>query len=358
MSFNNLSLFVESGLYNKDLHSKFWFNKKFDAHIREKLINISEDFINSSKLDINVDDIQLTGSLANYNYNKHSDLDVHILLDFSSINDDVDLVKAALDGKRFVWNLRHNIVLRDHEVELYYQDTNEPHIASGLFSLLNNEWLIEPVYDPPSIDENDIIKKADTLAHHIEQLKDRVMHNDSNKQARQLHRYAKKLKDKIQKMRTTGLQREGEFSIENLAFKRLRNTNAIGTLIHLITKSYEQIYSEAQEVKEPVNTGTFVSFFDKKGPRQQKWGTGGGRLHQNLVPDMHKPDGSLNTKVETLRGRPGKLILSQADVNYCRDKYNVDIDANLTRDEPKQLGTSGIFLYYDPKLNVFIIEKQ
>ena len=37
---------------------------------------------------------------------------------------------------------------------------------------------------------------------------------------------------------------EGEFSIENLAFKVLRNTEAIGDLIDLISASYDQIYTE------------------------------------------------------------------------------------------------------------------
>ena len=161
MLFNDAVLLVESGIYNKDLNPKFWYNKKFDQGVRKKLLNIVNDF--TAENTFIIDDIQLTGSLANYNYNKHSDLDVHILLDFSNINDDTDLVKQALDGKRFVWNLRHNIVIRDHEVELYYQDTNEPHIASGLYSILKDEWLVEPTYDPPSVDMNDVKKKANSI---------------------------------------------------------------------------------------------------------------------------------------------------------------------------------------------------
>lgn len=368
MSFRTAALFAESGLYNKDLHSKFWFNKKFDQGIREKLLRIAQDFIENSKVDVEIDDIQLTGSLANYNYNKHSDLDVHILLNYSKINDDTGLVKQALDGKRFVWNLRHNVVIRDHEIELYYQDTKEPHIASGLFSLADNKWLIEPKYNPPTIDIADVDKKAHSILDHIDRLYNEINDNDDSEHAKVLHRYGRKLKEKIHKMRKTGLEREGEFSIENLAFKKLRNSGSIGTLIDLITKSYEQIYSENVEPDLKIDSSTFRKFFNgesepadpmfKKGPRQQKWGTGGGRLHQNLVPDMHKVDGSLNNKVETLRERPGKLVLSQADVNYCRDKYKVDIDPKLTRDDPKQLGTSEIFLYFDPKLNVYVIEKQ
>ena len=359
MPFSDALMLVESGIYNKDLNHNFWFNKQFNKVIREKLLRIAGDFIRDSKVVATIDDIQLTGSLANYNYNKYSDLDVHILLDFSKINEDSALVKQALDGKRFIWNLRHSIILRDHEVELYFQDTKEPHIASGLYSILKDEWLTEPKYNPPNVDIRDVNKKASSLVDLIEHLKHEISLNDCPIRAKTLHKFGKRLKSKIGKMRTEGLQREGEFSIENLAFKQLRNNGAIGLLIDLITKSYEQIYSE-HTIADKKDDSSFMSFFDpteKKGPRQQKWGTGGGRLHQNFLPDMHKTDASLNRKIETLRERPGKLVLSQADINYCSDKYKVDIDGNLRRDNPKQLGTSGISLYYDPKLNAFVIEK-
>ena len=126
-------LLVETRFYNSQLNGKFWRKAEFDGDIRNKLLKIVDDFV-SDDLKPLIDDIQLTGSLANFNYTKYSDLDVHILLDFSKVNEDTDLVKGVLDGKRFIWNLRHSVILRKHEVELYYQDTNEPHIASGLYS--------------------------------------------------------------------------------------------------------------------------------------------------------------------------------------------------------------------------------
>ncbi|MFN7093959.1 MAG: hypothetical protein ACK4M7_01210, partial [Burkholderiales bacterium] len=41
----------------------------------------------------------LTGSLANYNYSDESDLDVHILMDYSQIADDQELVRDYLNKK-------------------------------------------------------------------------------------------------------------------------------------------------------------------------------------------------------------------------------------------------------------------
>ena len=382
MQFNDVYPILENTYYKKELHTKFWTDGVFDSEIRKKLLNISKDFTKQSDLS-NIDDIQLTGSLANYNYTKYSDLDVHILLDFGKINDDTDLVKQALDGKRFIWNLRHKILLRGHEVELYYQDTNEPHIASGLFSLLKNEWLKEPKYNPPEIDDNDVKKKAKGIISDIDRLHKLISKNVTSAQAKALHKRATHLKDKIRNMRRSGLHRDGEFSVENLAFKQLRNTGNMGKLIDDISNAYSKIYSEQNEpvIKEDLlsfnkmfkdgkkssENGTGMSKSikkligmgdNKKGPRQQKWGTGGQRLHQNFVPDTHKVDASLNHKIENLRKTPGMMVATPTDVNYCATKYKIkDLTRDIRADNPKFLGTTGIALYYDTNKGTFVLHK-
>ena len=136
-------------------------------------------------------DITLTGSNSNYNYNEYSDLDVHVLIDFKDINEDEKLVKKALDGPRFVWNLRHNVNLRGHDVEMYMQDKDEPHVASGLYSLKDNKWITEPSYDPPSIDINDVFKKAGAIEADIQILKEKVS-SARGKEARELNERAKR----------------------------------------------------------------------------------------------------------------------------------------------------------------------
>ena len=231
--------------YNDTLNQKFWSeDNKFDPDIREKLLLITDDFIDNLGIEgVEVDDITLTGSNSNYNYNEYSDLDVHVLIDFKDINEDEELVKKALDGDRFVWNLRHNVNLRGHDVEMYMQDKDEPHVASGLYSLKDDKWITEPSYDPPSVDSKDVFKKAKAIETDVEILKEKIL-EARGEEAKQLHERAKRLKEKISKMRKRGLAREGEFSVENLAFKVLRNTEVIGDLIDLISSSYDRIYTE------------------------------------------------------------------------------------------------------------------
>jgi hypothetical protein len=61
------------------------------------------------------------------------------LIDFTKIDENFPLVKKAVDGVRFIWNLRRKIKIRGFDVELYVQDINEPHTSSGLYSSLKNE---------------------------------------------------------------------------------------------------------------------------------------------------------------------------------------------------------------------------
>ena len=46
------------------------------------------------------------------------------------------------------------------------------------------------------------------------------------------------------KLRKEGLNKDGEFSIGNLTFKKLRNDGYIEKLIDVNSKSYDKIYTE------------------------------------------------------------------------------------------------------------------
>ena len=243
--------FEESNYYNDTLHPQFWDEFEFKEDVLKPILKIVDDFVKddahiSPEM---VEDVQLTGSLANYNYSEYSDLDVHILLDFADINKDEEIVKRALDGKRFIWNLRHDIKFNGHEVELYFQDIHEPHVASGLFSLSGNRWIKKPKYEKPEVDHEDVVKKAESFKKELELLDDALDNISDEKEFSLINRRAKKLKEKIMRMRKEGLAGKGEFSVENLAFKNLRNDQTIARLNDLIIKSYDLMYSK-EELKE------------------------------------------------------------------------------------------------------------
>ncbi len=322
--------------YNKTLNKKFWSeDNKFNPDIREKLLSITNDFIDKLDLDgVEIYDVTLTGSNSNYNYNDYSDLDVHVLIDFKDINEDEDLVKKALDGQRFVWNLRHNISLRDHGVEMYMQDKDEPHVASGLYSLLNDEWITEPSYDPPTIDERDVYKKAKTIEDDVRVLKERVL-DVKGRSAKDLHDCANQLKKKISNMRKSGLEREGEFSIENLAFKVLRNTEVIGDLIDIISRSYDKIYME--------NFKTFFEYYQGEELLNPHMRTGKNinrvglaKKHLNTVPKQYSHECPHVRNL--LNGGAHQIKLMGAPLHDTLNVYQVDYAPGIS----KSLGNSGV----------------
>jgi len=59
--------------------------------------------------------------------------------------------------------------------------------------------------------------------------------------------YAKKTMDKLKKARAAGLEREGEYSFENLAFKVLRRNDYLEKLSRLRIDAYDSDMSLAQE---------------------------------------------------------------------------------------------------------------
>ncbi len=207
--------------YHNDLNPVAWDDKKMRPEVRDRLLQIAELFINALRIpNFEAQDIVLTGSMCNYNYTRYSDFDLHIIADYTAIDASFDIAEQLYNAKKEVWNDRHDITIGGYDVEMYVEDINSPPHSQGIFSVQQNKWIKTPVYDPPEIDSGAVFAKARMLTSEI----DRVV--DSADSADDFDR----LKDKIKKMRQNGLEKGGEFSVDNLAFKVLRNTGAMSRL--------------------------------------------------------------------------------------------------------------------------------
>tara|TARA_A100001515_G_scaffold115335_1_gene96939 strand:+ start:1148 stop:1957 length:810 start_codon:yes stop_codon:yes gene_type:complete len=236
--FFDLSMFKP----RETLSPKVWnFDKdRVDPKVREKLLQIAEDFIEQIKIkSFEVIDITLTGSLANYNWTDFSDFDLHIILDFKQIDENPGLVGDFFRTKSKIWNLAHDIKIKDHDVEIYVQDLAEPHASTGVYSLLLNRWVKKPIKLRPEIDENEVKKKAA----HISDLIDEIENLYNQNEFGMALEMAKRVREKIRNFRKCGLQREGEYSSENLAFKFMRRNGYLRKLADLITNSYDKSMS-------------------------------------------------------------------------------------------------------------------
>ena len=234
--------------FHDELNKDFWNQEgeRLDPEIRQKLIAIANDFWNSLEVgDADYDDITFTGSLAAHNYSQFSDVDLHILVDFSDVDDKIDLVREYFNAMKSIWNRLHDILIKGYEVEIYVQDVNDPHEAQGLYSVLNNEWIKKPVLDKQDFDKDNVKKKAAGLMDQIDRLQPLI---DDGKYE-EAEKYADKLKEKIRKMRKTGLETVGAYSVENLAFKVLRRNDYLGKL----SDAKREAYDKMQSIKEQQN---------------------------------------------------------------------------------------------------------
>jgi predicted nucleotidyltransferase len=219
-----------------NLNSDIWEGNQMRPEISERLREIAEEFI--EKLDltrVDIKDIILTGSLANYNWSAYSDLDVHIVIDFRDIAEDEGLVKKYFDAVRSNWNRKHDIKVKGFEVELYVQDDDESHTSTGVYSLLNDTWILEPSREQREIDKVNIFKKARHIMRDIDKVQSRLDRQEYESALELGHR----VKDKIKRMRSGGLDTGGIYSTENLAFKVLRRGGYMGKLIDALNLAYD-----------------------------------------------------------------------------------------------------------------------
>jgi hypothetical protein len=104
-----------------------------------------------------------------------------------------------------------------------------------VFSIINQEWLVETKKIKPTVDDAAVDLKKDSIIHDIESA---LLSKDLNN--------LRAVKEKISKMRKAGLERAGEWSVENLVFKVLRNLGLIDEISEKIQELEDQELSLEQ----------------------------------------------------------------------------------------------------------------
>ncbi len=218
---------VDSIKLHDELSPLIWDGYEMKKNVRLILLENAKTFIEFSNLDkYKFTDIILTGSMASYNYTKHSDIDLHIVLDFKQISEDIELVEDLLKSKKKLWSKIYPTEIKNHEIELHFQDINHAHYAIGVFSIIKNEWIKKPVKEVVDINTENIKEKASDYINKIDDLK-KIVHSDS------FSVEYEKLKEKLKKLRKSGLEDEGVYSTENITFKILRNLGYLDVLFNL-----------------------------------------------------------------------------------------------------------------------------
>jgi hypothetical protein len=238
-----------------ELNSKLWDeSEQLRPEIRGALLKIAKMFYKSIKLETKpqIKDVVFTGSLANYNYSELSDIDLHLIFDFDEVNADPELAEQFFILAKANWNEQHDITVKGYEVEVYAEDQDNAHVSTGLYSVLNNEWIKKPHKDHPVYDVKDVYSKMQYFV---------VMYKELVKQFKQhksdhLYERIVLLRDKIKKFRMSGLKDGGIYSTENITFKFLRRIGLLEKLKLLQNKVLDkQLSVEAQYEEHQLGKG-------------------------------------------------------------------------------------------------------
>jgi predicted nucleotidyltransferase len=222
---------IKSFEIQKELNPKFWVESgnevKLKSTIREKLLETAYQFIDTLGVDLVVDDIIMIGSLANYNWSKFSDIDLHIVANFNQFpSNQIDLYTEYFDLKKIVFNQKHNITIYGYEVECYVQDESTEAFSSGVYSILFDMWMNEPKKEEFKVDKTLLKQKSQQWMDII----DGVLENIEDEDPESVKELISKYKKKLKKYRQCGLESGGESSLENMVFKVLRRNGYIGKL--------------------------------------------------------------------------------------------------------------------------------
>jgi hypothetical protein len=234
------------------LEPQIWQNEKLNATVKSKLMKIATDFYNGLKLpsEVKMKDVIFTGSLANYNWSKFSDVDLHIVLDFSQLEGGDQFKEDFFWAQKALWNQEHDITIFDYPVEIYAQDIKAKLVASAVYSVKFDKWVLKPEHENFKLNKRVIKNKAEMF---IERLKD-IRDDYKAKDYQSVVDKVSALKDKIKKYRTAGLDNGGEFSLENLVFKVLRRTPFMDILDSYKAKAYDTLMSVEEVLKESILT--------------------------------------------------------------------------------------------------------
>jgi hypothetical protein len=193
--------------------------------IRERLLKVANLFIDYLDTDLFIQDIIFVGSLVGYNWSEFSDFDIHILIDLDE-SENRKMTEELFRLKKTVFNAAHDIRIKGYETELFVQDANEENNIVGVYSLLNDEWIRKPDKENFKVDKKKLMTKVNQWMDII----DGVLENAEDEDLEGAVKLVKKYREKLRKYRTCGLQKEGEYSYENLVFKFLRRNGYISKL--------------------------------------------------------------------------------------------------------------------------------
>ena len=215
--------FEQPAKLHNELNPVLWEKGTLKKPVQVALLRIAKAYWEFLNIDTPIIDIIVSGSQANYNYSEHSDIDLHLVVDYSTVQCDL-AVDELFKTKRDLWREEHNIDIHGIPVEVYVEDIHKPAVSST-FSLLKNSWVKEPKKMSFEADSD-----------RIERLCKAWMILIATRLATKDLEQIRQVKDMLWQYRRKGLDVEGEMGVPNLVFKTLRNSGVTDMLLAAVSK--------------------------------------------------------------------------------------------------------------------------
>lgn len=218
----------------KQLNPILWQNNTLKPDIKKKVEEIVDKFIKGleeKKISLKIEDIEIVGSNANYNYTTDSDLDIHVVVDMGEYSEEKkELLKLIYEYYKSSFNDKYEIYIKGIPVELYIEDKDTKAISNGVYSVLKDEW----VKFPEEIEKQDvdISSEFDYLLKEYNKIKEM---GDKEK--------AEQLLDTLYFNRKKSLALYGEYGVDNLIFKKFRNYGYLEELKEFIRDEESKLLS-------------------------------------------------------------------------------------------------------------------
>ena len=243
-----------------ELHPKIFPNGRLNSRIRLKLLDIVDDFIDNLEVPVKPKDIVLTGSIANFNWSKYSDIDVHIIVDYKEIYKNKKFVEDYFNSKKEIWKDEHDsLTIYGFPIEIYAEDSDTPSDSSGVYSLNSNEWIKEPKNLNDAVMNKAYVKKeAAKYINKIDVLSNKLKKETDKHKIGVIGKQAKNLADKLKGLRRESLKKQGELGSGNIIYKIIRRLSYFDILWDIINKSYDKENSIDESILHEVNKNNLV----------------------------------------------------------------------------------------------------
>ncbi len=205
------------------LNPKIWKDGNLKKEVRVALLKIAKEYYKFLDINVPLMDLIVTGSQANFNYTKYSDLDLHLVVPYDKVNCDM-AVDELFKTKRDLWRENRNISIYGIPVELYAEDINKP-VTGATYSVVKAKWIKEPKVTKTDYNESEVRRLVDLW----ERIIDKAIATKS-------YDICRTVKDLLKTFRQAGLDKSGEMNPANLAFKSLRNDGYVDKLLDALRK--------------------------------------------------------------------------------------------------------------------------